>query len=272
PGTLLVREKSGKPWHAVKLGAPLWPENLLVALPGSRAEIDVGKGAVRLTLFGNLPELSSSPVFESAVVLQPRGKHDLALNLERGRILLTKGKDKGSVRVGVRFRDQRWDVELNEPDTLVALELFTRWTRSEPFSQKPDAGSGVTSGLVLTVLKGQADVKYGGELHAVQRGSVLEWNSDRGIVGPLPVKHFPDWFAAPPGGAAAKAARAAAERLGKELQTRPVEATVRAKLKDSDTAARCQAVASLGALDDLPGLLAALTDKQHADMRRAAVL
>jgi len=62
------------------------------------------------------------------------------------------------------------------------------------------------------------------------------------------------------------------ERLGKELPTRPVEATVRAKLKDSDTAARCQAVASLGALDDLPGLLAALTDKQHADVRRAAVL
>jgi hypothetical protein len=272
-GTLLVREKQGKPWQAPKHGALLRAEDLLLALPGGRAEIDVGpKGMLRLTLFGSLPELSGSPVFESAVVLHPRGQHDLNVTLDRGRLLLTNRKDKGSVRAQVRFRDQRWELDLLDPGTLVALELYSRWTRTEPFLQKPDAAAGLTSGLVLTVLKGQVDVKYGGEQHVLERGSLLEWGSDRGVVGPLALKHFPDWFAAPPSGTAAKEARKAVEQLSAELKTKPVEATVRAALKNANGAARSQAACSLGALDDLPGLLATLADPQHGDVRRAAVL
>jgi hypothetical protein len=126
--------------------------------------------------------------------------------------------------------------------------------------------------VALIVLKGSAEAKYDGEQQTMPRATLLEWTANRGVDGPRPLKHYPDWVAAPPAGAAAQAARSAVARLGKELQTGPVEKTVQAARKDTDAATRSLAVYSLGAVDDLSGLLATLADPQHAEVRRAAVI
>src|SRR6516164_9191993 len=68
-GTLLRRVGSEKSWKVVRPKETVSTGDVLLALPGTRAEVDSKGGAVRLTLVGNLPELSFIPVLESAVVL-----------------------------------------------------------------------------------------------------------------------------------------------------------------------------------------------------------
>src|SRR5262245_17929134 len=60
-GTLLRREGADKEWKAVANGAGVPDGQLLLALPGVRATIKSSSGAVRLTLSGNVPQLSPLP-------------------------------------------------------------------------------------------------------------------------------------------------------------------------------------------------------------------
>src|SRR5262245_65250970 len=63
--TLLQRSGARQAWQPVKTDAGLPPGSPLLALPAEVGAVSAGDGAVRITLHGNLPELSNSPVLES---------------------------------------------------------------------------------------------------------------------------------------------------------------------------------------------------------------
>ena len=196
-GVLLVREAQNKPWHVVKPQAPLSSAEELMALPGSRAEVDVKDGAVRLTLLGNVPELSPFPVLESVVRLHASPEMDLDFNLDRGRVSVTNRKARGAAAVRVRFQGQAYTWKLNDPGTSVAVELFGRWPRGLPFSKKPAPDDRPTTSVDCFVLAGQADLKAGSEqysLHAPSGPALFHWDSIRGgAAGPSRQDKVPPW-------------------------------------------------------------------------------
>src|SRR5205807_1016622 len=96
--------------------------DLLVSLPGYRSEVRLDSG-VDVTLWGNLPEISSIRVFESAVVLNANTSADADLTLVRGRIVLASRKADGPARVRLRFLDEVWEIVLPDSSAKAAVEL-----------------------------------------------------------------------------------------------------------------------------------------------------
>ena len=274
-GTLLRRVGSEKSWKVVRPKETVSTGDVLLALPGTRAEVDSKGGAVRLTLVGNLPELSFIPVLESAVVLNRPGKFDLAFTLDRGRVILTNRKRAGSATVRVRFRDEAWDVTLDKPGAEVALERFGRWLRVPPVTDKPKPEDQPDANVILIVLKGDADLSMDStqySLRAPPGPALFAWDTRQGPAGPRSLKELPPW--AKPEAARSPEARAtlaAADRLRAALEDRPVAAVLAQSLQSKEAAARVLAVHALGATDDLSGLLDALENKSHPEVRLAAL-
>jgi hypothetical protein len=269
-GTLLLNEGPGKGWHAVRGRGIVFAGDRLLALPGFRAEVDLGgsTGDVRLTLVGGIPE---GPALESVVVVQQPVGFDFGVTLKRGRVLVTNRKDKGAVRLRVQLADQVWDLELTEPATEVALELFGHREGGAVLNRKPGAEDQPLLHGLLLVRKGPVDFKVGAEQRSLQSSSVLRWTSKRGLVGPLPLKQPLDWLEAAKD-EKHKAFFTAVEKLRKHLVKQELEAALAQTLKEADAAARDLGVWCLGAVDDLPRLVKCLQDAQHADVRKTAVL
>jgi hypothetical protein len=252
-GTLFQREGPGKPWTVDRRQHPLPSRDLLLALPGARAELASANGAVLLTLWGNLPELSRSAVLESAVVLHDNPVVDLDFTLERGRVVFRSNKDKEPARVRVRVPGAVWELSLQEKGDEAALELYGRWPRGVGYSADPKSPEKPTLDLVFLALRGIAQVK---------------------------VDKLPAW--ADPGAARTTEARRAREvldQLHARLRDKPLPQAL-TNLFDSadDDADKAQAtvtrqvvVAAWGATDDLAHLVEALADSKHAAVRHSAV-
>src|SRR5688572_16200400 len=56
-GTLITREAKAKAWKFVQPKAEVHTTDVLLALPGSWAEITPAKGAVRISLVGSTPDV-----------------------------------------------------------------------------------------------------------------------------------------------------------------------------------------------------------------------
>ena len=276
-GMLLQREYSGTAWQPVKPQGTIFAGDRLMTLPGMRADIDTRDGGVRLTLWGNVPELSSFPVLESGVAVNAASDVDLDIRLFRGRVLLANHKDKGPVQVRVGFYSMTYDLTLAEPGTEVALELYGRWPPGYPVVLKPSGPQDVpTTSLGLHVLKGQANLKVGPEQYALQAppgAAYFQWDNVRGQEGgprrrdKVPAWAEPDALGTP----GAKAVQAAVAQLSGRLGEKSVDAVLADALTQGDAVERELATYSLGAIDDLPRLADALADAKHADVRAAAV-
>jgi hypothetical protein len=270
-GTLLEREGPQKPWQVVAPGQDVFTRDLLLALPGLRANLEA-KGALRLSLLGALPEPAGVPVLESVVTLKQDPAVDLELTLKRGRILLAHGKASGSIRVRVRFRNQTWDLALAEPGTQVALERVDGWPPGVPFEKNPRPEQRPMTDVYLLLLKGKVNLNDGSEQQSLDGQVVFHWSAARGAVGPLPLKKVPGWIN-PEANLTAqdRALKAAADRLRQRLSEGKVDSVLQKALAEGDTEGRVLAVYSAGACDDLPLLLTALRDAKHAEVRDAAV-
>src|SRR5262245_20168934 len=107
PGLLVAGKKDGPPVARTRsafdtlwllpdkgLGKPLAlfadvpADARLFSGPGQRGVLDVKEGDLRVTLVGNLPELSPSPVLETTARLLPSKDHDVEIKLERGIVLI----------------------------------------------------------------------------------------------------------------------------------------------------------------------------------------
>jgi hypothetical protein len=282
---LLAREGPGKPWQVIRPGGPVYSEDLIVAVPlGSLVAQHKG---VRLQLLSDLARISPYPVLESAVVLHANPDFDLDFTLDRGRVDVSlPEKEKGPAKVRVRFHKQQWDLTLNEPGTRVALELYGRWPAGMPFHRpSADARDGQpadepTADLVLLVIRGTADLDTGTNQFALREPpgpAYFHWDSVGGAdAHPTKLETVPGW--ARPGFTATPGVQATtndllkfAVLLGKLRQGQTIEDVLNEALTNESPTIRKIAVYGLGAVDDLPHLVDALTDAKHADVRNAAV-
>jgi hypothetical protein len=281
-GTLLASPRPGQGYHAVPNGEAVYSRDLLLALPGMRAGLTAH--GVRLELWGNLPEISASPVLESAVLLHDSRTFDLDFTLGRGRVVVTNRKEKGPARVWVRLPGESWQLSLAEPGASVALESFGRWPRGVPFSRERRPGEGPTQVVELTVLKGDVGLKLEDQqvgLSAPPGPASYRWDSVAGAEGPERRDRLPAWTGrvgepSPAERARAELAPAVAAKLkerGADVVLRDVLAeSAREKDKIKAAVERSFAVFGLGAVDEVGRVAEALADPEHADVRDTAVL
>jgi hypothetical protein len=275
-GALLHRQGPDHAWHLIKPREPIQSEDLIVAVPGGG--LDSKDGAVHLSLLSDLARLSPYPVLESAVILHDNPEVDLDFTLDRGRVDLTNHKKKGPAHVRVRFRDQKWDLTLNEPKSRVALELYGRWPKGIPFSKDPKSTDEPTTYVVLLALHGDVDVRAGGSRFAMSPPpgpAYFHWDSAGGQdEGPRQLGELPNW--ARPTRAMlprVKDLTAALKVLERRLAEKTsIEEALVESLDSKDADTRRVAVYGLGALDNLPALVNALSDPKHEDVREVAVV
>jgi hypothetical protein len=275
-GGLLQRQDMDEEWKRVQPKDTVSAGALLLALPGSKAEIDAGNGSVRLTLAGNLPELALLPLLESAVVMRRPGNGlDLDFTLDRGRVIVANKGKTGVVKARVRLHGQTWDLTLRSPGAEVAVETFARWVVRPASVEKPDKNERPVTTAVLIMLKGEASLQAGSNeylLRAPPGPALFSWSGSRGAQGPIRLKDTPPWAKAD--AAKSKEARAAlarVEKLGKAMENTTVSSALAEALQSKDSGTRVLAVYWLGASDDLGAVLGSLENAAHRDVRIAAI-
>jgi hypothetical protein len=192
-GTLLARESMDSPWHPA---VEVFSRDQLLAVGGLKAVIDPPTEGVQLTLWGNLPSQSELPLLDSSAILHDSKAYDLDLTLLGGRAVLTNTKKSGSAKVWIRLPGDGWDVTL-DGGASIALELYGRWPGGVPFTKDPLSPTRPISVLSFQVLKGQAEVRFGGRqqrLTAPPGPAFLEWDSIGGTdAGPQRREKLPAW-------------------------------------------------------------------------------
>jgi hypothetical protein len=269
-GVLLRCTRPGKSCRALEPAGDVRGGDLLVALPGTRAEVELRGGTVRLSLLGHLPTEADESVLESAVRLNADGAEGLDLSLAAGRALLANRGKKGAVKVRVRIEKEVLKLEL-EPQTEVALELISRWPPGAPFSTEAKPERRPVTGAVMALIKGEINARFNdGDEHSGLRGKVAYvWNSVTGPAGPAPLKELPAWATAAPA-APEKAVAAALAALRERLAAKDAAAALRGAGAADAPEQRVVAVYGAAALHDHSGVLKGLEDAKDAKVRRAA--
>jgi hypothetical protein len=274
PSVLLARRKNQDQWQRLQHDSSVSSTELLMSPPGFASEVHLASG-VHVQLMGCVPEFVNLPLFESAVVLNDNDKFDLDLTLDRGRIVIGNFKNEGPARCRLRFHNEVWDLNLEEPGTEIGMFLMGRHLGSFESGLSPHAE------LFLCVLKGRASAAIGHEEHSQLHpppgaSCAFRWeNEDRGTIGPLSFSQpLPYWDKTLPENAAADEMLLAVKELQKGLAGKPtVESVLLTSLKSDRPSHRVLAVRCLGAMDAIPNLLDALADEDpmHADVRVEAI-
>jgi hypothetical protein len=283
-GTLLRRATADADWKVVAKGDAVPEGELLLALPGVSAELQSNNGAVRLTLFGNVPQISLTPALESAVTLQRTTSADLDVTLDRGRIVVANSKVTGAASVRVRARKEVWDLVLTEPGTTATVEFNARWAAGMPYKEQYEKNEEPKAEMVLLVIRGTVELKVEDEnrtLRAPPGPALFTWDSVFGPARtPQPLDKLPPW-AEPAGNRTeqAKAVQEALKPLLKNLAAKPVKTVLTEFLASADSEGRKNAselmrqlaVTSLGAVDDLDDLWKALDSDKNRTQRLVAI-
>ncbi len=264
----------------------------LVSLPGYRSVVVTDSG-VRLTLDGTMPEyFPGTPLlFESLVELHQHKALDLDLTLRRGRIRLANAHADRPVRVRVRFENttnpeskETWDITLEEKDAEVLIDCFGFFPPDERFHEdhKSRDRAGPITQVGLTVLAGSVHLRMDKVTHVMKAPpgpARMVWNSEKGARGPLPVRQLEEWTQPDP--PVPKVVSETVEVLRKELQRQArqlsldlfgaPELGIIKSLNSVEPARRKLAVRACGALDMLPRMVDALTDKDRPDVRQSAI-
>jgi hypothetical protein len=270
------RQGPAASWQLCKRDEPIYAGEAIVAL--TDAAFTSADGAADLSLLPDLTGLSSLPVVESAVVFHQSPGTDLDFTLERGRVAVTnQRKNKEPARVRLRFRKEVWNLTLGSPEAKVALVLYGRWPRGVRFTKDAKTQDEPTGDLFLFVLQGEVLLKTRTDeyaLHAPPGPASFHWDSVAGAdVSPTRQQGTPIWARVePPSQPHAKELKAAVERLRAQLAQKPATEVLKEALHASDADERQVAVYAAAALDDLPELVAALSDPQHEGTRGAAII
>ena len=279
-------EKEGERWERVRVGGTVWTGEPLVSLPGYKSDLRLDKG-VGLLLWGNLPEFVQLPLLESAVTLHHNPALDAELTLHRGRVYLTNRKDKGPARVRLRFQprsagDEVWDLTLEEPDTVVGVELWSVY----PQGPRPQDGEEPIVSVVAYVARGRASLKAGyftfGELRAPPGRAMCYFNNklpaERGQrqakvqVSYLKAKLEP-FDPAPQVPMQARPLRVALGELAQQLTNpgKKVEDALLEFVEDALPDRRVLGVRALGAVDAVEALIDEMGDAMRPDVRGEAI-
>jgi hypothetical protein len=209
---------------------------------------------------------------ESVVRAAAPEKGKATLQLDRGRILLTR-TGKNEVTVALRVLDDVLTLELQEPDTEVAVELVSQWPAGAPFHKEPPKGHQPVTSLFVFVVKGAATARFGkGESSGTLRQRTLIHRSTAGVeVGPVVVRELPSW-ATEKTPAVPKEWAGGGTALQKELAKRPYTAALKDQLESTHTPTRGAAVLTAAAAGEYGRVLDALNDAKQAKVRRLAAL
>lgn len=274
-----------EPFERIKPDAKLYSRDLLLALPGFQADLVPLSGAVKMTLYGNLPELSNSNVLESAVILHDTSSFDLDFTLLRGRVVLTNTKKKGEATVWLRTESAGVQFILNEPGDQVALELYGRWPTGKPFSMKRSDENVPIVLWDVFVLKGKVDIKAGkNEWHMSAAGrNYFHGDNVNGPAegGPKPVGELPAWAdLTAPRSAVLKRVKSVIDQYRQTTETKEyteVPAFLLAaagKDEDKERAAltRRLVVFGLAALDNIEAVAELLGTSKNEEIRKTAII
>jgi hypothetical protein len=283
---VLARAGTDKPFERVRPRQTVYSRDLVVCPPGLRASLQTSSRAVLITLWGNLPHQSDSPVLESAVIFHNTAAYDLDLTLVSGRVFLTNNKAKGPARIFVRGKAAGALLTLSEPGDQVALELFGRWPAGVPFSLKHRPTVAPIQSWEVHVIRGRLDITAGKNRFAMSGPPGPAYFRGDSVAGPD--RSGPRFRARTPDWADPKNFRpetnALILRLGndyrKYVESKDAKEAVREVLamaaKDGNTKraamAREMAVYAQAATDDVTDVMHHLDDPKHPEMRRAAVI
>jgi hypothetical protein len=279
-------EGVGKPYSRVHEGDALHSRDVLVALPGFQVNVQPTSKNVDLLMWGNMPELSSSPVLESAVILHDTRAYDLDFTLLRGRVVLTNTRDKGAAKVWLRTGLNAVEFVLNEPGAKVALEIYGRWPAGIGFYRNRKPGDDPTQLWEVYVLNGDVAIKTGKTTWAMAAApgrAYFHGDSINGPYsgGPQPVKEAPDW-ADPkekptPGAALMKKVidEYAGKLKGDDAGTVAMaffRLSMLDKVKERGSMVRKLVVTTMAALDHVERVVELLENSPNDDVRKAAVI
>jgi hypothetical protein len=144
----------------------------VMALPGYKAKLNFDS-EVTVELWGNLPELSNTPVAEAAITPYLPGEgFDVDVQVHTGRLYLST-KKKAGAKIALRFRSELWEVKLKDDKSEVVFELFNLLVPGTLDTSRAVVG--------LFVIDGQASLKdrYQPEV-AIQKGGDALWDSKEG--------------------------------------------------------------------------------------------
>jgi hypothetical protein len=224
------------------------------------------------------------------VLLHPADDLDLDVTLRRGRIAIANFNDRPA-KVRVRFANPSnvkksvvWDLTLLEKGTEMIVNYWGGVVPGEAYSPKKDQSNriGPFAAVWAVVKSGTVEFKY--DLQPVQKlsappdGPIVTWESFRGALDFLPVKGVPTWLqpipAVPEGlkfdTKTRTAVLAALENLASFLSGPNVDTGLVNAMKTNDTQQRRLVIRSAGAMDDLPRILEALSDKEM-EVRQVAM-
>jgi hypothetical protein len=277
---------NGQRWQRVATKDPIYSRDVLVQIPGLRTRLEPRPKSVEMVLWGNLPQLSGSPVLESSVILHDSRAYDLDFTPRRGRIVLTNRKEKGAAKIWLRSSTGGVAFTLAEPGDSVALELYGRWPTGVPFKLKPDANHEPVQVWEVFVLKGKLHIeteKHEWEMAAPPGAAYFGGDSVSGPddSGPQRRDKLPAW--ADPKAPQPPEAKIIAsvlkhykgkvkstdpEEIGKDLMARAAKDKNRARASMT----RQLVVCARAALNDIVSVFDALDNTKYGPMRRAAVV
>jgi hypothetical protein len=280
-GVLLARE-TGKTWKVVGSSDSIYSKDTLLALPADRATLVTSNKAVTVSLWGNLP-LSTVPVVESAIVLHQNTDVDLDLTFERGRVVLTNSQTKGEAKVRVHVQDQVWNLNLKEPGTSIALELFARLPAGAVY--KSDGKNPVKPVVNVGGFVSKGNVEFRQERRMVllrepPGPACIQWSSEQhSDVNGLRLTKVPPWLEEGPPYDTTPFIKAVMQQIAERSNGKSVASALTNLLTDADeqsghdraTMMRSLAVFGYGAVDDVALLVDSLTDGKPQETRELAI-
>jgi hypothetical protein len=270
-GALLMAGKAGA-WEALAAKSDVPKDRLLVALFG--ADFVSADGDVKVRMMADVGQRGVFATFESAVVFHDAKDADLDFTISRGIVVLSNTKKTGPAKAIVRVAGDTFEFKLHDAKSRVGIEVHGRHMPGPPKLKDVKMDMPVTTMMVFA-LQGEATVaseKHSKRLHAPPGDSLLIWDS---ITHGSELRRFealPD-FAKPLDDKERKLFETVSGHA-KPLAKSPGEARalLHKEVGAADALERKTAVVAMGALDDLKGLLDALGDSKHADVRATAVL
>lgn len=297
---LLTRPDDAPTWLRLDPGdqSEVTSADQVLSLPGYSSDVQL-KSGVKVTLWGNVPELLPARLLESRVRFHaPERKADgkgpdidADLTLMTGRIYL-KATRPGGARVRVRFAGQVWDIILPDPRAEVLVEVVRGFDPGTPFAR--DGGQPPRVEAQVAVLTGTASLTPHGRFKTFDKiaaPAVVTWDSKTGkLADPKPIEpgngYYDKFLTGVVGPEQGKAIRGGLSQLVKRLDEKMRRDGARVMLTEVLTeppdpamiAAAQMAVYGYAAIvngpaagDELKLLIDLLTDEARGYLRLAAV-
>ncbi len=267
----LLRRVDGDTWRPIKAKESVPAGSLMVALP--RAEFQSRNGAVGMILLADVGHRGPLPVLEAGVKLHNSKDVDLDVTLDRGLVGFENRKKKGSAKVRLHVRGEKWELTLLEPGTRVGIELYARHAPGLIEIGDPKKPIEPTAEAFLVVGKGSVFFESGVRgvrLTAPPGPALVHWNSVGGEAEVRRMEKLPPELAAltQTDDPIFKAICSSCACLNEGKVGPMLDILLRSQEKGD----RLVGVTVAGAIDDLPRVLKALIDPKHADLRDHSIL